>query len=270
MTLSKSNGSSEQSNLNSQLAKLGQKLISYRIVDRQGIFRATVADIYYDADNELNLLIELGKIENKLSLRRLEPQDICQLDLANKLILSNLSNQQLESLPLYQPVPSPLKDALIKSPLYDDCEMNPTYNNNQESNASEVYHIPLLEEKLRVDCRHQKIGEVIVRKQVETKIIKVPVRREKLVVERIGKNPKLLTEVVIGEVKVNGFKYEELNNDDNLHITRSHFLDLQTAEELLEAVASLSSAANARVRLEIVTNCSEHQIQHQDICDRYQ
>ena len=101
-------------------------------------------------------------------------------------------------------------------------------------------------------------------------MIQIPIRREKLIVERMGKNPERLTEVVIKEGKVNGFNYEELNNTDSLHITRSHYLKPQIAQELLEAITHLSSASNAKVRLEIVTNCSEHQIEHQNICDRYQ
>jgi Domain of unknown function (DUF2382) len=183
--------------------------------------------------------------------------------------LSNLSSQQLENLPLYQPVPAHLKDALAESPLYDDCNMNSAHNERELSDPN-AYHISLLEEKLRVNRSKQKIGEVVVRKQVETRIVKIPIRREKLIVERIGRNPERLTEVVVTEDKINGFKYEELQNTDGLHITKSHFLDVQTARELLEAVAHLSSVGNARVRVEIVTNCLEHQIEHQGLCDRYQ
>lgn len=142
--------------------------------------------------------------------------------------------------------------------------------NKQQSNLPETYQIPLLEEKLQISRRKKKVGEVVVRKQVETRMVQVPIRREKLIVERIGNNPEQLTEVVIGEEKVNGFKYEEFNNTDSLHITKSHYLDVQTAQQLLEAIANLSSANKAKVRLEIVTNCSEHQIKHQNICDRFQ
>ena len=155
------------------------------------------------------------------------------------------------------------------SQLHDD-EMNQIPNDNQQQTTSEVERIPLLEEKLQVARRQRKVGEVIVRKQVETRMIKVPIRREKLIVERIGKNPERLTEVVIGEEKVNGFKYEDLNDTDSLHITKSHYLELQTAQDLLEAVAHLSSTDKTKIRLEIVTNCSKHQIEHQNLCDHFQ
>ena len=132
-----------------------------------------------------------------------------------------------------------------------------------------VEPISLLEEKLLVTRRRQKVGEVVVRKRVETRIAHVPIKREVLIVERIGKNPKKLTEVVISENRVNGFKYEELNSNEYLYISQSNYLDLQTVRELLEAVANLSSATHAKIRLEIVTNSSEHQTEHQDVCDRY-
>ena len=274
MTLSNSN--EKQTDLNSQLSKLDKQLISYQVLDRQGIARAEVKDIYYDINNEINLLIELKSINNQLNLYRLEHTDICQINLDDKLILSNLSQQQLENSPLYQTVPTHIKEALSQSSLYDDCEMNPSKDKNnididinqQQSDSLEIEAIPLLEEKLQVTRQKQKVGEVIVRKQVETKIVEVPLRREKLIVERIGKNPEQLTEVVIGSGKVNGFQYNELNDHDRLHLTNSHFLDLPTAHKLLEALTQVSATANTKIRLEIVTDSSEHQLEYQNICNR--
>lgn len=275
MTLKDNNHLDDTSDLPSQLSQLNKQLISYKILDRQGILRAKVADIYYASDESVNLLIELKNNENKLNLRCLKNTDICQIDVENKIIASDLSYQEIENLSLYQPVPPSLKKELITSPLYNDCEMNPAHDKNQNNNpqpaksSSEIQSIPLLEEKLKVTRRKQKVGEIIIRKQVETRIVKVPIRREKLIVERIGKNPEQLTEIILAEEKVNGFNYQELNNIDILHLTQSKFLTIETAQQLLEAIAHLSSAANARIRLEIVSTCSEHQTEHQNICDRY-
>ncbi len=136
-------------------------------------------------------------------------------------------------------------------------------------NSSTIEQIPLLEEKLQVTRRQQKIGEVVIRKKVETQMVQVPIRREKLIVERIGQNPQQLAEIVIGAETVNGYNYEEIGDTKSLHITKSNFLDLSTAQALLQALEKLSAAENAKIRLEIVTNCPENQIQHQEICDRY-
>ena len=238
-----------------------QQLISYKIVDRLGIIRGEVKDIYYDANNEINLLIALSENGNKLKLRRLAGSNIRKIDSEEKSILTDLSDLELEKLPLYRSVP--IQEETDATAYNDDAI-------EQYSNQSQVYNISLLEEKLRVARRKRKVGEVVIRKQVETRMIQVPVRREKLIVERTGENPERLTEVVIGEEKVNGFNYTEMGDSQSLHITKSHFINLQTAQQLLSAIANLSSADNAKVRIEIVTNSSEHQIEHQDICDRHQ
>ncbi|HHP7231519.1 MAG TPA: YsnF/AvaK domain-containing protein [Xenococcaceae cyanobacterium] len=267
--MNNSNLSNQSRDLNSQLANLGKQLISYRVLDRQGRIQATVQDIYYGADKSFNLLIQLEGKNNQSILHQLDYSDVYQIDTAKHLVLSNLSPQQIANLPIYQPVPDHFKSTL-KDAVSDQSNVNSVLNQNHEpTQVLEVQQIPLLEEKLRVARHKHKIGEVIVRKQVETRMIQVPVRREKLIVERVGKNPERLSEVVIGSEKVNGFEYEALKNTDSLHMTKSQFLDLQTAQQLLEALGQLNSATNAKVRLEIVTDCLEAQTQHQHLCDRY-
>lgn len=149
-----------------------------------------------------------------------------------------------------------------------------TLSNDKRSeiNPAEFYQISLLEERLKVTRRKEKAGEVVIRKQVETRMINIPLRREKLIVERIGENPQKLTEVVVAEEAVSGFKYNELNNNDSLCLNTSQFLSPSTAQELLTDIRQLSSTANIKIRLEIVTNCSDSktvsELKH--ICDRYQ
>jgi hypothetical protein len=47
-------------------------------------------------------------------------------------------------------------------------------------------NIQLLEERLVVDLHKRKVGEVIVRKEIETRIVEVPICREILIVEQIS------------------------------------------------------------------------------------
>ena len=148
------------------------------------------------------------------------------------------------------------------------------YINNETSDRqqlinSEIKQIQLLEERLQVDRRKKKIGEVVVRKEVETQIIELPIRREKLVIERIGENTEKLTEVILSEEKINNFGYEELQNTNSLHITKSAYIDIKTAQNLLESLARLSTAKDAKIRIEITSNNSKNQIECQSICDRY-
>ena len=146
-------------------------------------------------------------------------------------------------------------------------------NQRQEPTNSledDVYNIRLLEEKLTVDRRKQKVGEVVIHKQIETRMVQVPVQREKLIVERVGERSENLAEVVIGENKVNGFKFSEINDNDTLHLTKSNFVSVETAEKILADIHYLSTTANTKVRLEIVTNSSQQQTEQQAICDRHQ
>lgn len=78
----------------------------------------------------------------------------------------------------------------------DDVVINPPIE------PSRVVHedtIPLREERLIVDKHKQKAGEVIVRKEIETEIIEVPIQREKLIIEQVGPEPKQLAEIDLAD-----------------------------------------------------------------------
>lgn len=142
-------------------------------------------------------------------------------------------------------------------------------NKDQSIDVKESKQISLYEEKLAVTRHQKKVGEVIVRKKIETKMIQVPVRQEKLIIERIGENSEQLAEVVINEETVNGFKSSELQENQTIQTTKSNYLTLDTAQKLLDAIANLSSSTNAKIRLEILSISDGEQAQHQSICDRY-
>jgi Domain of unknown function (DUF2382) len=58
--------------------------------------------------------------------------------------------------------------------------------------------IPLLEERLAVDFHRRKIGEVVVRKEIDICIVEVPVRRERLIVEQVSPTYEQLAVVDLG------------------------------------------------------------------------
>jgi Domain of unknown function (DUF2382) len=59
--------------------------------------------------------------------------------------------------------------------------------------------IPLLAERVVVDRQKRKSGEVVVRKVIETEIIEVQVRREKLIVEQVSPSYKELAVIDLGQ-----------------------------------------------------------------------
>ena len=74
--------------------------------------------------------------------------------------------------------------------------------------------VRLVEERLVVNRSKRKIGEVIVRKEIETRIIQVPVRYEKLIVEQVSPERKQLVEINLGQAEGGGI---ELTKVINLH-----------------------------------------------------
>ena len=72
--------------------------------------------------------------------------------------------------------------------------------------------VRLVEERLVVNRSKRKIGEVIVRKEIETRIIQVPVRYEKLIVEQISPERKQLVEISLGKADGTGTELTEVTN----------------------------------------------------------
>ncbi len=72
--------------------------------------------------------------------------------------------------------------------------------------------VRLVEERLVVNRSKHKIGEVIVRKEIETRIIQVPVRYEKLIVEQVSPERKQLVEIDLGQVEGAGIELTEVTN----------------------------------------------------------
>ncbi|MCY7336319.1 MAG: DUF2382 domain-containing protein, partial [Chamaesiphon sp.] len=64
-----------------------------------------------------------------------------------------------------------------------------------ETLTEEVFS--LLEERLIVNLSRRKLGEIVIRKEIETQIlqVEVPVQREKLIVEQVSPEYQLLAQI---------------------------------------------------------------------------
>jgi stress response protein YsnF len=72
--------------------------------------------------------------------------------------------------------------------------------------------VRLVEERLVVNRSKHKIGEAIVRKEIETRIIQVPVRYEKLIVEQVSPERKQLVEINLGQAEGAGIELTDVTN----------------------------------------------------------
>lgn len=140
-------------------------------------------------------------------------------------------------------------------------------NSTDVTKVVEDHQFSLLEEKLVVKRRRQKVGEVVVRKKIETKMIHLPIRREKLIVETAGVTNEHLTEIDLGEGEINGVKFSEITNNNDIYLAQSNFVSPEVAKELLSKVSNASNTENIKIRLEIVTDNSQLQKTYQDLCD---
>jgi Domain of unknown function (DUF2382) len=151
----------------------------------------------------------------------------------------------------------------------------------------------LLEERLRVELTQRKIGEIVIRKEIETQFVQVqvPIRREKLIIEQVSPAYKLLAEIDL-EQSTNSIDATSNLISDNLVFEHNDSIEcdyvpenldrrmtpptvygstdsLKAASELLNAIASLPKHDCGTVRIEIDLKDSKHQANYQALVDRY-
>jgi hypothetical protein len=146
----------------------------------------------------------------------------------------------------------------------------------------------LLEERLRIELTQRKVGEIAIRKEIETQLVsvQVPVRREKLIIEQVSPAYKLLAEIDLGQpinssssISANsdakssavGFDPQPENLDRRMTspIVYGSTDSLTVASELLQELASLHSHDCGAIRIEIALKDSRHQASYQALVDRY-
>lgn len=128
--------------------------------------------------------------------------------------------------------------------------------------------IRLLEERLIVDRNKRKVGEVIVRKVVETRTVEVPVRREKLVVEQVSPEQKQLAEIELGQGEITGVELAQVAGLNGESIVGGEFTSLRAASLLLDTIARQQRHGCRKVRIELVLEDSGHQATYQEWFDR--
>jgi Domain of unknown function (DUF2382) len=135
------------------------------------------------------------------------------------------------------PIVAPVDEQLpeISQPsLMRQLELEDVPHEDSTSVVSEAI-IPLLEERLVVNLHRRKIGEVVVRKEVDICIVEVPVRRERLIVEQISPKYEQLAVVDLGSASVgtnNSFEGQTLQT------RKASFGSVNAAIAFLESIAS--------------------------------
>lgn len=126
-------------------------------------------------------------------------------------------------------------------------------------NREEV--LQLLEERVVVDRSKRKVGEVIVRKEIETYMVQVPVRRERLIVEQVGAPNQQLASIDLSQGEISGL---ELSNGELSNGVASN-LTPQSSSSSMVTVSFSSIEAAHQALSELAAQSSQDQLTRIDI-----
>ncbi|MDZ8135874.1 MAG: DUF2382 domain-containing protein [Nostoc sp. DedQUE04] len=267
----------------SSLADLRKKVNNFAVFDNQGQQVGVVHDLIVDGNRRLNLVIsnqanqKTAESSQQLadkhpSLFQLQSQRIKKIDKPTQSVFIDLNKSEIEYMPEY-----------LESETPGDFNSTDQVANNQTTNSSveslnnleqipEEQIIRLIEERLVVESSKRKVGEVIVRKVIETRIVQVPVRREKLIVEQISPEHKQLAEIDLGQGEISSVDLTEVERlevtHDNGLTVSGEFSSPKIANLLLNAIALERNNGCKQVRVTITVEDESHQKKYQEWFDR--
>jgi len=283
----------QKARISTLLENLREKVKRFSVVDRQGQIVGEVRDLIVDANRQLSFVVSKAVARGKNRYFRLKSNLVHKIDSRIQCIVTNIDSSQIENLPEYpehrerESTIITMDENLINqefstgnttpvAALATDTnnihsEIESGVPKNVELVKEEI--IRLLEEKLVVDRGKRKIGEVIIRKEIETRMIQVPVRREKLIVEQVSPERKQLAEIDLGQEAISEFeltqeeKLDVASIDSGLSVT-GEFISPKTASLLLNAIALERNHGCKKVRVTVVVEDEEHQQTYKEWFDR--
>lgn len=278
---------SKKDNLRIQILveKLKKKLLNFNVLDRLGYKIGNVNDVKIDSDRQLNLVISAEDNYQIPQVFLVRSNQIQQIDTANKNLFLHLSKAEVRDLPEYvmlesadiQAAQTSALTANISEPkvMEEDITIKAhemdivpaTVNDSDDTSLEDIIH--LLEERLVVKLKKRKIGEVIVRKEIHTKMVQVPVKWEKLIVEQVSPEHQQLAEIDLGHEEIGTIEQNKPAITDKSTVT-GEFTSPKTASLLLDAIANRRHHGCKKIRVEIVMEDETMQKTYQQWFDRCQ
>jgi len=269
--------------LNRVPEKVRNKLKSFTVKDNQGHLVGQIKDVYFDANGQLNFVVAALDSEKArfflVSIKLLKKVDYHQ-----KALFVSINSDEVELLPGIsangeaQSVEHPSEalseltnsestnPSTVMSNLTDADRTNENLETNEEEEDFDIVDrevIRLLEERLVINRSKRKVGEVIVRKEIETRMVQVPIQWEKLIVEQVGDDPKVLAEIDLSEGNITGIDLTEIKHDRYEPTVKAEFTSVQKASKILSSIASQPRHGCVKVRLELV-------LENQELEETYQ
>lgn len=262
------------------LQKLRSKVINFDIVDIKGRYIGKVKDLIVDENRQLNFVIAKISQSNEINnFLLLNGKLVDKIEPKIQRVFTHINESQLTQLPEYVE-----KESKVSN-MTDNLNFQQPIDNKADSEVNNLTKLEFIEEieediirllgeRLVVERSKRKIGEVIIRKEIETRMIQIPVRREKLIIEKPGIQPEQLAEIDLGEEEIS---HEELRNsgaslvgsdfEGGLTVT-GEFDSPKIASLLLNAIQLEKNHGCKKVRVSILVEDEEKQQKYREWFDR--
>ena len=268
-----------------RLDQLKMKLQGFAVIDSAGQLVGEVSDLVLNDQQHLHLVVSQLDINYGQRFFLIPSRVVSWVRSRSQTLSLTLTQSDIRHFPQYQASMNSINESPSDALSRDNQPQETALNSLEElenqptdarAAASEVVQeetIRLLEERLAVEHNRHKVGEVIVRKEIETRIIEVPVRREKLIVEQISPDYRQLAEIDLGQGALDGveLKNYQLNGSQisSNHLTViGEFDSPKTVAWLLDSIAHQSHPSCKKIRIEIEVEDPDHFDLYQGWFDR--
>ncbi|MGB3758569.1 MAG: DUF2382 domain-containing protein [Rivularia sp. (in: cyanobacteria)] len=278
---SNSNSSQKSKRVINLIDRLKHKVSNFEVIDRQGRLIGRVQDLMVNANRQLSFVIQrLSQGNDTNPFLLLDGKLVSKIEPKIQRIFTSIDESQLTQLPEYEPKEikvNNMTDNLNYQQPIDYKADSVTSEISQDNHQPELEFVEeieediirLLGERLVVERSKRKIGEVIIRKEVETRMIQIPVRREKLIIEESGIEPKQLAEIDLGEEEISQNEFQQnqsmVSSDMSGGLTvTGEFDSPKIASLILNAIQLEQNHGCKKVRVSILVEDEQKQQKYQE------
>lgn len=270
-----------QENVNTLLHNLIKKIRNFAVLDKQSKLLGRIKDLILDAHHQPNIIIaRIGELKDKEDSHRyflLPSKLIKKIDTQTKSVLVDVDKSLLENMPenYHSPITDTNEQIEPTNLTQADnlLQKNTTKDDKIPEKVVQEEVVPLLEERVIVDRSKRKVGDVIVRKQIETRMIQIPVRREKLIVEQVSPEHKQLAEIELGQEEISSIELTAApkttqDTTNGAFTVSGSFNSPKIASLVLNAIALEKNHGCKQVRVTITVEDEKQQQKYQEWFDR--
>ncbi|MGB3532061.1 MAG: DUF2382 domain-containing protein [Microcoleaceae cyanobacterium] len=236
-----------------------------KVYDTQKNLLGDVKHIIRDENNKLQIVFSLPGQEKPLF--RVSKQAVRKVNLEQNYIIIFITESMNKELLKHSHDSSEWTQGDFSEESIDTSESaQETVDNNSVLDEATIR---LLEERLKIERSSKKVGEVVVRKVVETKTVEVPVYQEKLIVEQIsGDKTENIAEIDLSSEVIESRDLQGTFGHQNGLSVHGEFVSLEAASEILKAISLQKDPGCQKIKIELVVNDSQKQQDYQAMFDR--